>query len=448
MIETEETAFDAIIVGAGVAGLAAARELTQAGVRAVVLEARDRLGGRVHTLSHSLPYPIELGAEFIHGRPHELIGAADKMQMPLCACGGDHWFVRDGHLIPSNQFWHEVDFIFGLMKQEENKPDRSFREFIAQVSASEEAKAMALRYAEGFNAASADRLGVHALLQAQKGAAAIGGEEIMFRPTGGYSRFTDRLAKDLDPSLIRLDTMVRQINWREKQVEVVCETAAGATVKYTGGAAVLTLPLGVMQAPAGAPGAVLFKPALTAKQAAMKQLVMGKVMRVVLVFTSCFWENARLPEDQNQSLERLGFLHCENEYFPTWWTQWPVRTPILVAWASDKFAEKLEHEDDEIVVERALSALYTWCPKEPSEIEGLLHEWYLHNWQRDPFSRGAYSYPAVGGLKAQREMAESIENTLFFAGEHTNTEGHYGTVHGAIATGERAARQLLVALQK
>jgi monoamine oxidase len=448
MTETDQTAYDAIVVGAGAAGLAAARELTQAGVKTLVLEARDRLGGRVHTISQALPYPIELGAEFIHGRPHELLGAADKMQMPLCACGGDHLFVRDGMLVPSNQFWHEVDHIFGLMKQEENKPDRSFRDFLNGVSASEEAKAMALKYAEGFNAAAADRLGVHGLLQTQKAADAIGGEEIMYRPIGGYSRFIERLAQDLAPESIRLDTMVRQINWRQGQVEAVCETADGATIKYASKAAILTLPLGVMQAPSGAPGAVLFRPALAAKQAAMKHVVMGKVLRVVLVFTSCFWENAFLPQDQTKSLERLGFLHCDNEYFPTWWTQWPVRTPMLVAWASHKFAEKLEHEDDEIVIERALSALYSWCPKGPSEIEGLLYEWYLHNWQRDPFSRGAYSYPGVNGIKAQKELAENVENTLFFAGEHTNTDGHFGTVHGAISTGERAAGQLIGALQK
>jgi monoamine oxidase len=139
----------------------------------------------------------------------------------------------------------------------------------------------------------------------------------------------------------------------------------------------------------------------------------------------------------------MNFLFSQDPVFPTWWTLMPIDAPVLTAWAPADAAEKLSGLSNEAICEQALQALgrVLHMPVERCRAE-LLHA-HTHNWQADPYSRGAYSYVAVGGFDTQRELAAPLENTLFFAGEATNYEGHHGTVHGAIASGYRAAEEIL-----
>ena len=143
----------------------------------------------------------------------------------------------------------------------------------------------------------------------------------------------------------------------------------------------------------------------------------------------------------------MGFTSCQDEYFPTWWTQYPLRVPMLVAWASGRYAQRCENEADETIARRAIKSLQGWLPCDADIVTNELLGWYTHNWQQDPFSRGAYSYPGLGGIEAAEQLASSLESTLFFAGEATTTNGHFGTVHGAIGTGERAANEIITALK-
>jgi monoamine oxidase len=77
------------------------------------------------------------------------------------------------------------------------------------------------------------------------------------------------------------------------------------------------------------------------------------------------------------------------------------------------------------------------------QIEDLTESAAYHDWQTDPFARGAYSYVKAGGDSAQAGLAAPLEQTLFFAGEATDVSGYHGTVHGAIASGHRAAQEIL-----
>lgn len=208
---------------------------------------------------------------------------------------------------------------------------------------------------------------------------------------------------------------------------------------------VITLPLGLMQAPStAAGGAVRFIPGLPEKENAARSLMMGHVIKVTLRFRDAFWEQHQLPAKEGpQSLMDLCFIHSAAEALPTWWTQLPVRAPVLVGWAGGPGAEELGLHDEQIIIDRALSSLSSIVAIPKSQIADLLDAAYAHNWNRDPFTRGAYSYVPSGGLSAQAELAHPVGDTLFFAGEATNTEGHNGTVHGAIATGLRAASEVL-----
>lgn len=127
---------------------------------------------------------------------------------------------------------------------------------------------------------------------------------------------------------------------------------------------------------------------------------------------------------------------------PTWWTQLPVRSPLLVGWAGGTRAEELLQVSEDALLDRSLTALSHIFAVSKNFLEDSLVNFYNHNWTKDPFSLGAYSYIPVGGLHAQAELSEPIENTIYFAGEAASTTGHHGTVHGAIQSGLRAAQMI------
>src|SRR6185436_12793631 len=102
----EDEKADVLVLGAGVAGLAAAQELSQAGLRAVVVEARERIGGRIFTERvPGHPLPIELGAEFIHGRPPESFALVEQAGLLVYEIDGESWLSRDGQLVPNDALW-------------------------------------------------------------------------------------------------------------------------------------------------------------------------------------------------------------------------------------------------------------------------------------------------------------------------------------------------------
>jgi monoamine oxidase len=439
---------DVIIIGAGVAGLTAARALSNSGLTVVILEARDRAGGRILTRRiPSFPTPIELGAEFIHGQPREIWDVVEAAGLTAVEVTDNHWQSLDGALKESD-FWPQWEATVRQMR-EAGAPDQPFRQFIEErydAEERQEVKRLALDYVEGFNAASADRISVAALVSMEDSASA-GDGGAAFRILNGYDRLVDWLLAGCDPqkAALRLGVVVNEINWSRGNVEVIARSSAGqAPLSFRAERAVITLPLGVLQAPPGAPGAVRFNPELKEKQEAIGKLAMGMVMKVVLRFRERFWEQGVFQtQTLGDRLPPLGFLHSRDEYFPTWWTSLPVRAPILTAWAGGPAAERLALRGEEFVVGRALDSLSRLLELDRERLADLLVAWYTHDWQADPYTRGAYSYIPVGGLNAPRLLAEPVEDTLFFAGEATDLDGQNGTVHGAMASGRRASGEII-----
>jgi monoamine oxidase len=183
---------------------------------------------------------------------------------------------------------------------------------------------------------------------------------------------------------------------------------------------------------------------------ALDHLVMGKVLRVTLCFREAPWRTENLHAsllDKNvpptQNLSNISFLFSHDDYFPTWWTQMPEHLPIITGWSPAHCAERMAGMTHGRVIDKAIESLANLLGLEKAHLNSQLNAAYLHNWDTDPFSRGAYSYVKVGGEGCQATLTSPIANTLFFAGEHTDTTGHNGTVHGAIASGQRAAREIL-----
>jgi monoamine oxidase len=171
---------------------------------------------------------------------------------------------------------------------------------------------------------------------------------------------------------------------------------------------------------------------------------MGKVIRITLRFHHRFWNYLSPSGAHASTLAKMSFLFSEDEWFPTWWTTMPNELPFIIGWAPFHCAEKLSGQSHSFVVERALLTLSTPMKVRIGELRSLLDAAYFHDWQSDPFSRGAYSYAKVGSDGAQKILGAPIEHTLFFAGEATDTTGNNGTVHGAMASGHRAAQEILL----
>ena len=444
------TETDILIIGAGAAGLSAARELSAAGLAVIILEARDRIGGRIHTYRNDRsPLPVELGAEFIHGRPAETLQIADRARFQLAEVPSRHWYLHDGILTRSGEFWSKLEGVLEQM-QHVGPPDQSFAEFLesyGQTHELGEAKTIAGMYVEGFHAARTERISVLGLNKVNEAADCIEGDR-QFRSANGYDLIMRQLYDEAVSRGARfhLNTIVEEVRWRPHRVEVISRSES-VMENHRAVRLLATLPLGVLQAAANELGTVRFVPPLREKEAAARKLAMGQVIRIVLRFSRTFWEDLDLPakDGRRENLKELSFLHAPDELIPTWWTQLPARAPLLVGWVGGPRAEKLSLEDDQFLLNAALESLAHIFGRPRQELEELLEESYAHNWRRDPFSRGAYSYIAVGGVEAPAQLAQPVAGTLFFAGEAANTEGHGGTVHGAIASGIHAAHEIMKA---
>jgi len=437
---------DVIVIGAGAAGMAAAVDLGKAGLSLLILEARDRIGGRIFTQRDPvLDVPIELGAEFIHGKPKEIWDPLQKRNVPITEVNGDNWCATEGQLSPCD-FFSEVDEL--LEQMDDRSADESFLDFLQRRfpntkgnPTQEEAKRWAIGYVSGFNAADPRLAGVHWLVKGMRAEEEIEGDRA-FRCTNGYADLVEILRHQLAEAQVSIqtETVVEQIRWRRDEVQVMARAPRGA-LSLTAPRVLVTLPLAVLQISPGMAGAVEFVPALPQQKIeAMNKLEMGKVIRIVLRFRERFWKN--ISPVKSKTLSEMSFLLSHDEWFPTWWMRMPETLPIITGWAPFRAAERLSGKSRKFVVERSLETLGRLLGLSVQDLARRLEATYLHDWQSDPFSRGAYSYGKVGADGAPEELGWPVEDALFFAGEATDVSGNNGTVHGAIASGRRAAAEI------
>lgn len=446
------------MIGAGAAGLTAAAELAEAGLSVIVLEARDRTGGRIFPVKSSLPgrkdrrpgsnqqFPIQLGAEFIHGRPVEIVNLLRRNKIPLREVKGDNWCLENGRIV-SCDFLSEADEI--LQQMNDDGPDQSFDSFLRRCcpGASKDAKQRARRFVAGFNAADPAQVGVHWLVRQMRAEEKIKGDRA-FRARGGYAVLLELFRKRVAKAgvNVRINAVVNRIAWARGTASIHA-TCNGKRLSLTASRVLVTVPIGVLRARSGAEGAIEFSPALPRnKLKAIAGIEMGKVVRVVLQFRDRFWQRIHPSTNQKRTLAKMSFLFSEDKsedkYFSTWWTAMPDKFPILTAWGAAECAERIA-ADDLPAEARALRSIAQLLGVGSREIEPLLQASHFHDWQGDPYSRGAYSYVKAGAADAPRILGQPVEDTLYFAGEAADVSGNNGTVHAAIFSAQRAVEELL-----
>jgi monoamine oxidase len=430
--------FAVIVVGGGGAGITAALRVANSGLSVLLLEARSRLGGRMFTAQASgSPTAVELGAEFIHGRPPEIFDVLEAHHVPVKSVKGDFLRLENGQL-ESADFFSEVDQL--MEKMNDHGPDEAFAQFLERCCPErnqEKVKQWARGYVTGFHAADPELISVHSLVKGMRAEEEIGGHQ-SFRLKGGYATLLTIWEKQLKDAgvQVELGALVKSVRWKKGEVELEVDRNA-EIVKYTVPKVVITLPLSLLQT-----GVVKFVPELSCKQSALDKLVMGKVIRVTLCFRERFWDDLHAGES-GKTLSNASFLFSSADWFPTWWTTMPEKLPVITGWAPFHCAERLSGKSADFVLARATETLATILKVDLKEINRLLASAHFHDWEADPFARGAYSYVKAGGDSAQKDLSAPIDDTLFFAGEATDFTGHHGTVHGAIRSGNRAAEEIL-----
>lgn len=433
---------DVIVVGAGVAGLAAARDLARTGLRVVILEARSRVGGRIFTQRPAGSSPIELGPEFVHGDNALLWKLAREADAETAETSENQWVLTDAGLEKRENLWECIGGVLKTLNPEEFPTlDKGLR--AENLTSSLQDVILTREFVQDFHAAPLDQVSARTLKDTMGGT-----EENQHRLTNGYDRVPLTLAQQCKTAgvEIRLNAVVQRIRWRPGDAEVATRGEMGLVGEtWHARAVIITVPLGVLKALPSQMGALQFDPELPAKRQLWARLEMGLVLRVVLRFDPRFWEEPLVPDALRQaSGSQFGYIHAPGAPVPVWWSAAPE--PILIGWGGGPAAKAMVGKSKAEVVTIALRTLASLFGCSSAALGSALIEAHWHDWASDPFTRGGYSF-SMGGLEnAPVRLAEPVEGTLFFAGEATADAAELGTVGGALASGERVVAEVLRAV--
>ncbi len=413
-----------IVVGAGMAGVAAARKLATSGCEVIVVEARNRIGGRIWS-DTSLGIPLDMGAGWIEeSKGNPITELAEKFKIKTMVSDFDSLYLYgpDGERYSdddASDLYSRSQKILrkALAYGRKQDLDISYRKALDQVLAGEEMEdhlRLKINYriaVEEINAA-ADYSKLSAWGETEKG---FSGDDLII--PDGYDSIPKKLAEGLD---VRLNFVVKEVKYEKNRVII-----SSATEKLEADYAIITLPLGVLQS-----GKILFNPLFPeAKAKAIQSLGMGNMNKLAIRFPEVFW-----PTDR----QFLGFISKKTGEFPAFvnWANYTGK-PYLLATMGDVFSTELNQVDDKEKLRRVHNVMKRVFPSAP-EPEAIK----FSGWKWDPFAGGSYSYLPVGTKEDVRYAMEENLGRLYFAGEAT-IFGHAATVHGAYLSGIREAKKIL-----
>ncbi|HYH14700.1 MAG TPA: NAD(P)/FAD-dependent oxidoreductase, partial [Flavisolibacter sp.] len=334
---------------------------------------------------------------------------------------GSLWQHHQGKLYQSEEQVPGGDKVLDALQKV--KQDIPIAQFIDTFFADDTAIKEGLKsYVEGYYAGDIERVSTLALKEELEES-----DDVEYRIEGGYKMIIDFLVRSINEhgGKVALEVPVTGILWGKDHVTVNSLHRSFKAKKV-----IITVPLGVLQA-----HAISFTPALPQLQDALDQLGYGTAIKIILSFETSFWQER--PE-----LKDLGMLFSE-EIIPTWWTQYPKEVPVLVGWVAGGQAKNLVFMKREVLLDKALQSLSAIFDISKETIKGQLKGWYVNNWDKGMYARGAYSYDTIKGGEVKETMKTGIENTLFFAGEGWFHGLELGTVEAALHNGRDTARYIL-----
>lgn len=410
-----------VIIGAGVAGICAANALLDAGVESVIFEAGDRPGGRVRTLEGFADFPIEVGAEEVHGPENAVQQLAKKTRTStLQHFTSDDLIRLDGRLQSLDQAESDPD-VHAAFEFIDSLGSYSGENYTAEECLlRRHFPRRAWHYLDSRlgveHGTTLDRLAMRGFLHYEKGWEA---RETNYTLSGRYLEIFQPMIDRLGDR-IRLHTPVAAIHWSDPP----CVRGVGWSQPAR--AVIVTASLAVLR-----DGIIDFQPSLPAeKSEAFRAVGMDAGMKILLKFRHRFWD------------ERMYFLHTDG-FLPQYWVPGKGKSemPVLTAFIGGSRMERLR---------RLRCDPVRFAVEELDEIFGAriasitFEKGQIADWGAEPYVRGLYSYPTLATTEAHREeLARPLDRRLFFAGEATDTTGHTGTVHGAMETGWRVAAEVL-----
>jgi monoamine oxidase len=412
-----------IIAGGGVAGLFAARELSKQGYGITILEATDRLGGRIHTIRNSsFTQPVEKGVEFIHGNLPLTIQLLEEAEI-------EYEPVRGSMVRVSNGTWKtQEDFTLGwdelIKKMNSVRKDMTVDEFLKKNFSDDrytDLRTSVLGFANGFDLADTSKASILALREEWMG------EDEQYRIPGGFDQLINFLEKECLRSgcIINKSSPVTEIKWEKDNVKII---TSNPTI-YNATKVIITASLGSFRSEK----LIIFKPAIDNYFQAAKKIGFGTVVKVMLEFREAFWEKKK---------KGIGFLFT-SEIIPTWWTQSPSSYPLLTGWAGGPQAWALETKDDEAILELALRSLSNVFQEKIEALRKMLQASAVANWKNDLYSYGAYSYNLVESVQAKRLLNMPAGETIFFAGEAFYEGPSPGTVEAALVSAKIVVEKIV-----
>ena len=413
-----------VVIGAGAAGLMAARELSLAGRKVTILEARDRCGGRIHSLpAAEFGYPAETGAEFVHGEAPVTRSLVREAGLSLLPIQGTQWTVEDGKFSrEESQVPHKAQLHKAL---EELKDDLTVAEFLRRLFAGptyDRLRHSIERMVEGYDAADPERASTLALREEWMD----GARSTQARIAGGYGALVDFLTAGCRNHgvAIHLGSAVTAIEASNGKGVVHC--ANGDAHGYD--AVVLTVPLPLLKG-------ILLPPTERERVAAAAHIGFGNVIKILLRFETHWWGEKRTD------LADLTFL-LSDARIPVWWTQHPADLPVLTGWFGGPKTECMASLGEYELIEAGIASLAEIFRCDPKELMRNLVAARAINWAHDPLARGAYSYVTPQTRAAQAVLSRIDGGAVFFSGEALYRGRDMGTVEAALASGLETARTL------